>query len=493
MDLHGTKFPYPPRHLVAAGFALVLAAATSASMQAARKTQAQTRAQADSSVPSLGATPFHAVGGTLVDATGHEVRITGINWFGMETGTFAPHGLWARGMGEMLDQIASLGFNTIRLPYSNQLFDRASKPNGIDLVKNPELRGITGPQIMDVFISEAGQRGLKVILDRHRPTADAQSELWYTDHVSEQRWIDDWTMLASHYRGNPTVIGADLHNEPHGPASWGDGNPSTDWRMAAQRAGNAILQTNPDWLIIVEGIEHQGNDWYWWGGNLAGARQAPVQLSLPNQLVYSAHDYGPGVNQQQWFRAFDFPYNLSTVWRDHWAYLKQDGTAPVLLGEFGGRSVGQDAEGIWQRGLLTYIKEQGISYTYWSWNPNSGDTGGILLDDWTSINTDKLAILSAYQWPLLGQPSAAQPPPSPLADPAPADQLPAVPTAADQPSGPGAIGGPFDPDPRHVERGDGGPNDPDAAHRQARERDELLYLQQFGKPWERAAYVTTVP
>ena len=36
-------------------------------------------------------------------------------------------------------------------------------------------------------------------------------------------------------------VSTDLHNEPHGPATWGDGNTANDWRLAAERAGNAIL------------------------------------------------------------------------------------------------------------------------------------------------------------------------------------------------------------------------------------------------------------
>jgi hypothetical protein len=60
------------------------------------------------------------------------------------------------------------------------------------------------------------------------------------------------------------------------------------------------------------------------------------------------------------------------------------------------------------------------------------------------------------------------------------------------PGGPVAIGGPFDPDPNHVQLGAGGPNDPDPAHRQARQADEQRYLEQNGKPWDRAVYVTAV-
>jgi len=342
--------------------------------------------------------PLRASGGKLVDARGREVVLTGVNWFGLETESFAPHGLWTRNWAQMLDQMAGAGFNTLRLPFSNELFDPASKPTGIDFGRNPDLVGLTGPQIMDKVVNGATGRGMMVILDRHRPDSHAQSNLWYTDHVSEDTWINDWVMLAKRYRDNPLVIGADLHNEPHGQATWGDGNQATDWRAAAERAGNKVLATNPDWLIFVEGVDtYQGNG-YWWGGNLRGAREHPVTLQDQSKLVYSAHDYSPQVWQQSWFAAPDFPNNLPALWDATWGYLAKEGRAPVLLGEFGGRSVGDDAEGIWQRRLVRYLKEHKISYTYWSWNPNSGDTGGVLADDWSTIHQDKMALLRSYQW-----------------------------------------------------------------------------------------------
>lgn len=345
---------------------------------------------------------LHTEGAKIVDSLGHEVRLTGVNWFGMETGTYAPHGLWSRNWEEMLDQVVAMGFNTIRLPFSTQMLDPdAQRTEGVDYKINPDLKGLNGLQVMDRIVEGARQRNLKVILDRHRPGVDGQSSLWYTDHYSEQRWIDDWVMLAKHYAGNDTVIGVDLHNEPHGEATWGTGDPKTDWRLAAERAGNAILAINPHLLIIVEGVERFGNDSYWWGGNLKGALEYPVRLKVPSQLVYSAHDYGPGVFQQNWFSAPDFPANMPAIWRAHWGYLVEQDIAPVLLGEFGGRSVGSDAEGTWQQALLAYLKDHGISYTYWALNPNSGDTGGILNDDWTTVNQAKLKLLQGYQWPLI--------------------------------------------------------------------------------------------
>ncbi|MBI2942116.1 MAG: cellulase family glycosylhydrolase [Chloroflexi bacterium] len=344
---------------------------------------------------------FSTRGAKIVDASGNEVRITGVNWFGMETGTYAPHGLWARRWTDMLDQIAALGYNTIRLPYSNAILDLNSRPlEGIDFDLNPDLRGLNGLELMDRIVQGAGERGLKVILDRHRPTPQGQSKLWYTDEVGEEQWIADWQTLAQRYRENDTVIGADLHNEPAGNATWGTGDPKTDWRLAAERAGNAILAVNPDWLIIVEGIERYENDWYWMGGSLQGAGLAPVRLSRPDKLVYSAHDYGPGVFNQGWFQAPDFPRNLPTVWDKRWGYLVRQNVAPVLVGEFGGKSVSPiETEGIWQRQLLGYLKDNGIHFTYWSFNPNSVDTGGLLQDDWQAIDHAKQSLLASYLAP----------------------------------------------------------------------------------------------
>jgi endoglucanase len=353
--------------------------------------------------------PLHTQNGKIVDARGKEVVLTGVNWFGLETETFAPHGLWSRNWGQMLDQMVKQGFNTLRLPFSNELFDPTSKPTQVDYALNPDLKGLTGPQLMDKIVKGATDRGMMVMLDRHRPTSQGQSNLWYTDKVSDERWIKDWTDLARHYRDNPLVIGADLHNEPHAEATWGDGNTKTDWRLAAERAGNAVLAANSNWLVFVEGVESYQGKGYWWGGNLQGAKDNPVRLSDQSKLVYSAHDYSPKVWSQTWFNDPTFPANLPAIWDAQWGYLVKNKTTPVVLGEFGGRSVGADTEGIWQRELIKYLKQNQISYTYWSWNPNSGDTGGVLNDDWTTINEAKMALLRSYQAPMAAKVGAGLP------------------------------------------------------------------------------------
>lgn len=106
-----------------------------------------------------------------------------MNWFGLETDTFSPHGLWSRGYREMMDQMKAAGFDTIRLPYCDQLFVAGSTPGGIDFSKNADLQGRTGLQIIDAIVAYAGTIGLRIILDHHRSEAGTSanaSGLWHT-------------------------------------------------------------------------------------------------------------------------------------------------------------------------------------------------------------------------------------------------------------------------------------------------------------------------
>ncbi len=339
---------------------------------------------------------WHTQGSQILDDQNRPVKMAGINWFGLETGSYAPHGLWSRGYKNMMDQMKSLGYNTIRLPYSNQALDSGVMPNGIDYSKNSDLQGKTPIEVMDSIISYAGQIGLRVLLDRHRPDANGQSSLWYTDAYPESRWISDWVMLANRYKGNPTVIGADLHNEPHDNACWGCGDPKLDWKAAAQRAGNAILAVNSDWLIIVEGVQQYNNSWYWWGGNLMGVKDHPITLSVANKLVYSTHDYPSTVSPQPWFNDGSYPNNLPALWDKYWGYIAKQGIAPVLVGEFGTK-LETDSDKQWFDTLVGYLGQTGMSWTFWCFNPNSGDTGGILMDDWSSVHQGKQSKLATIQ------------------------------------------------------------------------------------------------
>lgn len=343
--------------------------------------------------------PLSTRDSNIVDARGQTVFLRGINWFGIETELHAPHGLWQRDYKEMLGQIKSLGYNTIRLPYAVQSL-RADTVSGIDfdIGSNRELEGKTPLEVMDAVIREAERQELLILLDSHRLNDQRIPELWYGDGFTEEDWIDTWTMLARRYKNQQNVIGADLKNEPHGRASWGTNDRATDWRLAAERAGNAILEINPDWLIVVEGVENnvpgQKLEIHWMGANLEGVRRFPVRLSRPDKLVYSPHEYGPGVFDQPWFSEPSFPNNLRDRWETGWHYIATQGIAPIFIGEFGGRQVDRSTkEGVWQRKLVEFIQQENLGFAYWSWNPNSDDTGGILQEDWVSVERPKQELL----------------------------------------------------------------------------------------------------
>ncbi|MFI6483073.1 cellulase family glycosylhydrolase [Nonomuraea sp. NPDC050663] len=390
-------------------------------------------------------------GNKIVDSTGATVRLTGINWFGMETDNKTFHGLWSSATWRaQIDKVASLGYNTLRVPYSNDALKPGATASGINDFVNPDLVGLSPLQILDKVIDYAGDKGMRVILDRHRPTAAGQSALWYVSATPETTWINDWKMLARRYAGNTTVIGADLHNEPHAEgtnpnatgACWGCGDPARDWRLAAERAGNAVLSANPNWLIFVEGVScpsgglsnvwdgdtSNDEDCGWWGGNLSKAGQFPVRLDVPNRLVYSPHDYATSVYRQTWFDAPNYPANLPAIWDKYWGYLYKQNIAPIMLGEFG-TTLTANVDKVWLQELMKYLGTgvNGMSFTYWSWNPNSGDTGGIAKDDWISINQDKQDILQPYLIPPSGDPD---PDPTGTSSPTPTGPVPGACTFA---------------------------------------------------------------
>ncbi len=368
--------------------------------------------------------PLTTSGSRIVNSSGNEVVLQGVNWFGLETANHAPHGLWTRDYRDMLAQIKAQGFNVIRLPFSLQAL-RSTTTSGIDYGngRNAALQGKTPLQVMDEIIAEAGRQDLGVILDNHSGADDSfMSPLWYgTGGFTENDWVATWEMLASRYAANRTVLGADLKNEPHGEATWGTGQ-ANDWRRAAERAGNAVLAKAPSWLIVVEGIEGpvaggQQLDRHWWGGNLEGVRANPVRLSVPNRLVYSPHEYGPGVFAQPWFSSPDMAATLADRWQKGFGYIHESGTAPILVGEFGAKNVGTDTvEGRWIRQFADYMGRKGISWTFWAWNPNSGDTGGVLQDDWRTVNPAKMSLLTALinRQPIAYAPGAVTPAPAPV-------------------------------------------------------------------------------
>lgn len=367
------------------------------------------------------ATYLHQVNGKLYDADNREVRLTGANWFGFETSNLCLHGLWSRDWKGLLLQVKQMGFNCLRIPWCNKIMDAGSKPNSITFygsdplvniqngLINVELKDKNSLEVLDVIVRGCSELGIKIILDNHSRDPDGymNEKLWYTPSCPEMKWIDDWKAIAGRYKNNPTVVACDLDNEPHGKVSdggaqWGTGVESMDWKVAAEKCGNAILSVNPDVLILIEGVEQVGNDNYWWGGNLTGVSAHPIELTNPQKLVYSPHEYGPEVYPQPWFEDSSFPSNMESIWNQKFGYIYNKGISHLLVGEFGIRDVSSfgGKEGTWFQTFMKYMGNK-ISWTFWCLNPNSGDTGGLLQYDWLTVENWKLDLMKPYLAPMI--------------------------------------------------------------------------------------------
>lgn len=353
-------------------------------------------------------------GNQLIDETGTPVRLKAVNWFGAELPYHAPQGLWQEGYADLLDLVRGWGFNSIRLPFAASL--TADPATGyIDPQRSPSTCLQSALCVLDQVIDAAGERGLAVVLDLHiRVAGEERDGQPVTRRYTLNHLLDTWRFMARRYGPKPQVIGADIFNEPHAVA-W----PA--WKRICEAAGNAIHAIAPHWLIIVEGCDSASG--YWAGGNLSAAGAAPVVLHQPGKVVYSPHEYGHSVHPMNWLQRSGapvrgWPGNLFPRFRSSWGYLFEQDIAPVWVGEFGGH-FGLDGKGAptrphgaeemqWLQALSAYLNGDfdgdgqrnlaegrlGMGFAYWCLNPTSGDTGGLLQDDWRTPQAAKLAALA---------------------------------------------------------------------------------------------------
>lgn len=366
-------------------------------------------------------------GSKIVDKNGKEVWLTGCNWFGYNTGTNTFDGLWACDLNTSIASIADHGFNLLRVPISSELIKNWSNGNyptaNFNQATNSYLVGMNSLEIFDYVVGQCRANGLKIMIDIHCAKTDAMGHnkpLWTDGDISEKDYLDTLAWMAKRYKNDDTIIAFDLENEPHGKpnesprAKWDNSKDSDNWKYIAEKAANSVLKQNPNVLVMVEGIEiypidtkKNGNfsstnsaDYYfnWWGGNLRGVKDNPIDLGKhQNKLVYSPHDYGPAVYQQPWFKS-GYNYNslYKDCWHDNWFYIQEDGIAPLLIGEWGGYMTEPNLT--WMTHLRKFIKTNKINHTFWCFNANSGDTGGLVKDDFVTWDTEKYNFVKEVLW-----------------------------------------------------------------------------------------------
>ncbi|MFC6088016.1 cellulase family glycosylhydrolase [Saccharothrix lopnurensis] len=390
--------------------------------------------------PAASAAPredwLHVEGNQIVDEAGNRVWLTGANWFGFNATERVFHGLWSANIAEVTRSMADRGINIVRVPISTRLLlewknGQATAPN-VNTHVNPELAGLNSLQVWDHWLRLCERHGLKVLLDVHSAEADNSGHVhpvWYKGAITTELFHQAWEWVTARYRDNDTIVAMDVKNEPHGTpnqpprAKW-DGSTDVDnWKHVCETAGRRVLAINPKVLILCEGVEvypRAGETWQspdtdpdlspnyhhtWWGGNPRGVAEHPVDLGAhQDQLVYSPHDYGPLVFNQPWFdKPFTKESLIADVWRPNWLYLHEQGAAPLLIGEWGGRLGQDERQDRWMAALRDLIVEEGLHQTFWVLNPNSGDTGGLLLDDWKTWDETKYALLKPALWQHAGK------------------------------------------------------------------------------------------
>jgi endoglucanase len=353
--------------------------------------------------------PLHTSGASIVDARGRRVKLSMVNWYGAESPEYVVGGLASQPISAIISRIVSMGFNGVRLPWSNQMWQADPLVSPAYLTANPQFRGERADTIFGQVVRDLARAGLMIVLDNH--SSDAEwccsatdgNALWYNSGYPQSAWLADWEAMAAQFKGTPQVIGADLRNEPRGRAAWGGPDPSVDWHAAATAAGDAVQRADPSLLIFVEGT-HYGRD-------LAGVASLPARLTMAGHVVYEAHAYGHGYRGVASYDAW-----VAQIQPD-WGYLV--GREPLWIGEFGTCNTSDTCVssrspadlGLWFSVVTRYLGYHDLGWSYWAINgtqsrglPGQGrvyrapETYGVLDTGWDrAANASLLARLRRIQ------------------------------------------------------------------------------------------------
>ncbi|MGW3956432.1 glycoside hydrolase family 5 protein [Streptomyces sp. NPDC004752] len=402
-----------------------LLAATGITATASTGTAQAESTQEAASAALLPSGYLSTVGSQIVDPTGKRVRIASVALHGnsrLDQTEIVNQDAPLAGLDANMKAIRDAGFNTVTLAWSDASLHDSNAA--------AYLAGL------DAVVAAAKSHLLKVILNHHNDEgvagngnclAQQGNGLWYdkgpgtdgtdgcgtTGTVTQESFLADWKLLATRYKGNDTVIGFDLHNEPlayTGQSTWGDGGV-TDIHKMYTTVGNALQAIDPGVLIICEGPQNYGGSFAGGSGvkapegDLTAVRDTPVVLSDANggrkQIVYSIHEYPYSVAH------IDPDSGVEAVKRYNavWGYLVKENIAPVWIGE-AGAPMDSSADKAWADTLTSYVNggqganggptfsgtERGIGVTYYVW-----DTQGLgALNSDGTLNQPRYAVYS--QW-----------------------------------------------------------------------------------------------
>ncbi|MFF1796779.1 glycoside hydrolase family 5 protein, partial [Kitasatospora sp. NPDC058263] len=378
--------------------------------------------------------PLSTQGRYIVDAKGDRFKLKSANWAGAQ-GTWEgsgdvddpannqagqvshniPLGLDRVPMAQLVSDFHGLGINSVRLPFANAMIHDTTTVPDAAVTANPQLKGKTPLQVYDAVVAALTADGFAVVLNNHTTSyrfccSLDGNERWNSGQ-STQQWVDDWVFLVNRYKANKRVVGADLRNEVRRDTwddpNWGTGD-SHDLYKAFEEAGNAILEADPDMLIVMEGINWQGIPQGMFSHGrpmLTPVRNLSNTLIRSGKLVYAAHFYGytgpnhtgasggwqNGETNDPRYQDLS-PEELVKVVGDQALFVTEAGqhfTAPVWISEFGAAGRGSDnaKEKSWFDRFTDILVNNDTDFAFW---PLVGwaDANGKPNDNWAMISYD---------------------------------------------------------------------------------------------------------
>jgi endoglucanase len=242
--------------------------------------------------------------------------------------------------------IKNAGFNAVRVPvWWGNFYPIAN-------VSNSSWRSDAFTEL-DSVVNAAAAQGLYVIIDMHgvvggQSTSDDtgqqnQNQYW-TNNNDQGNTAYMWWEIANHYKGNSTVAGYDLINEPTGAPS----NAAVISAFASLY--NSVRSADPSHIVIIEGT------WGNWDWNML---PSPSSEGWTN-VVYEMHEYQWNGSESQVEQG---SVNQVSDFNNHASY-----DVPGYVGEWNDFQYGSSA---WQYSVNTY-NSGGESWTFWAYKATSG-------------------------------------------------------------------------------------------------------------------------
>ncbi|KAH8841668.1 hypothetical protein MCOR27_005064 [Pyricularia oryzae] len=287
--------------------------------------------------------PFSTRGRDIVDSRGEALTLAGVNW-PMSGETMIPEGLEFQSAEEILDRIASVGFNVIRFGYATQMVDEIYERDGEDVPLQVALASLghangsritheilkhnpgwttqtTRFELWGDILDAAAERGIYAIPDVHVHKAQwccshIDGNAWFGDvHFDVENWKRGLSYVAGWAKAHPNVLGLSLRNELR--ESWNRTDLYYNWQtlVGNMTAGaDAIHAANPDLLITWSGMQYDQD--------LSALTAGRNLLSAPCYRCTAIRDAGR--RQPQVFDLDAHPWSDKLVWELHMYHMSED-------------------------------------------------------------------------------------------------------------------------------------------------------------------------